>query len=531
MICKHCGVIFDDIQGVEDSISCSNRSACQFCVEQANHENAIDILEMKRFDLLVEQANHAIAIERLKIKRCELKRIINRSHSLLLRIIPPEIIARISEFANSNFNFTIKGSLPDVLLLSSVCSDWRRTVFETPQLWSSIKIDLPSINSRSIATRSTLLRLATLIDEWLGRSGQLPLNISLHSGHEISKSSWTFEEYRPIFKILNKYSSRWHSLDIFIPQDLLSFLQPDCLPLLEHLHITSSAIYSRLIIIYDEPQPDHVVTFPPAPCLNTVEIQPFTNSGNKMLASPHIQVGIHWDTVTHVSLQSITTGDCFALLRLNPQLIHCTFHKVVDDVDHRLLESPTLSHLTYLSLHHQFNHPCRVLDFIKLPCLETLVLFNVTIDPVIALIERSACSLHTLSLLNWQNRKTDILLPLLQFLSPSLTRLAISRLPSPMRGTRNYLSLLIRIYTSQSEVVGNDFLPHLEIFEYREESPSTLESSILSNLPSRNYSKPTTSISLRSAYISKASIINKHLPRDISPILRRLQEDGILAYT
>ena len=80
-------------------------------------------------------------------------------------------------------------------------------------------------------------------------------------------------------------------------------------------------------------------------------------------------------------------------------------------------------------------------------------------------------------------------------------------------------------------MVGNDFLPHLEIFEYREESPSTLESSMLLNLPSWNYLKPTTSISLRSAYINKASIANKPIPNDIYFILHHLEDDGILTYT
>ena len=110
-----------------------------------------------------------------------------------------------------------------------------------------------------------------------------------------------------------------------------------------------------------------------------------------------------------------------------------------------------------------------------------------------------------------------------------------------MRGTRNYLNLLIQIYTSQSEVtvVGNDFLPHLEIFEYREESPSTLESSMLLNLPppspSRisNYAKPadSTAISLRSGYISKATLNKKYIPRELSPMIQRLREVGILTYT
>jgi hypothetical protein len=191
----------------------------------------------------MELANLGNVIAILKMKRCELKRNINRIHSPFIRILPPQIIAMISGFANTDF--TIIGNL----MLSSVCSDWRRIVVGTPQLWSSIKIDLPSKSQIS----DMALRLATFIDEWLARSGQLPLCISLRSREDLLDcSSLTLEEYRPIFKILDQYSSRWHILNIFIPPILLPFLQPDCLPLLEQLHITSGN------------NPRHVVTFPPA---------------------------------------------------------------------------------------------------------------------------------------------------------------------------------------------------------------------------------------------------------------------------
>ena len=445
------------------------------------------------------------------------KRDINRTHSPFLRKIPPEIIATISGFANTDF--TLIGRLPAPILLSSVCSDWRRIVVGTPQLWSSITINLPSL---SHMPKSRMLRLATFIDGWLARSGQLPLNICLCISHEYVW--YPTERYRPIFKILDRYSSRWQTLKVSIPPPFLSFFQPDSLPLLELLHVASDF---KLRGFGD------VVTFPPTPCLNTVEIRP-----SMLFRSPisiDIVNGIQWDTVTHVSVELITTQSCFALLRRIPHLVHCTFYKVKDDFNDSLIESPILSPLTYLLLHHKKSDPSRLLNNIQLPSLETLVLFHTNIDPVIAFLERSACSLHTLSLLNWNVQNINKLTQLLQFLSPSLTTLAISRSPSPIRVTKSYLSILTQIYTSQSEAEGNDFfLPHLENFEYREESASTLESSKLSNLPppqSWNYPKQATSISLRSAYINEASIINKAIPYNISLILRHLQEDGILTYT
>ena len=481
-----------DLQGVasECNISHSNSSPCNSCMELASLENAV----------------------------ARDKRNINRSHSPFLRIIPPEIIATISGFANTDFSFI--GRLPACILLSSVCSDWRKIVVGTPQLWSSIAIDMPPI---SHMPDSTLLRLATFIDEWLARSGQLPLYISFSVRAVYS----TTERCGPIFKILNQYSSRWQNLNISVPPTFLPFFQPDCLPLLEQLHVTSYFTSFDYLHRY-------FVTFPPTPCLNTVEIRASTSSITRSPISIDLVNEIQWDTVTHVSVDFITTYSCFALLRRIPNLVHCTFHKVVDDIEDHLPESPVLSSLTYLSLHHQKSDPYQLLNNIKLPSLETLVLFHTNIDPVMDFLERSACSLHTLSLLNWNVQKSKELTRLLQFLSPSLTKLAISRSPGPICVTEIYLSILTQIYASQTHVAGNDFfLPHLEIFEYREESPSTLESFMLSNLPpqSRNYPKPATPISLRSAYINKASIINKAIPQDISLVLRHLQEDGILTYT
>jgi hypothetical protein len=481
IISKHCDNHCDNPVTVEGNISCSNVSPCDLCIELANIEYTI--------------TDH-------QLKLCELKRNINCSRSPFIRLIPPEIIARISEIANTDVTFM--GSLPAVILLSSICSDWRRAVVETPQLWSSIKIDLPI--SPTPDMDNMLLRLAAFVDEWLGRSGQLPLSISICSEPPETwfRNTLPSKEYRPIFKILNQYSSRWHDIKISIRPTLRHFLQPDCLPLLEQLHITY------------ELDDYSFIAFPPTPRLNTVEIRSF----RKSIISLTLNVGIQWHTVTHVSVESITSGDCFSLLRLNPQLVHCTFHNVHDDED-SLPDSPILSSLTYLSFHHIRDFETFVvLDNIKLPCLETLVLSNVIIDPLINFIERSACSLRTLSLVDWQIRKTDRLIPLLQFLSPTLTRLAIS---SPIRVTKNYLSLLIRIYTSQSQLVENDFLPHLEVFEYSEESPSTLEFSILSE---RDYPKPVTSTSLRSAYISMASIINKEVPYDLSVILQNLKYES-----
>ena len=482
-----------DLRDVECSFSRTKRSPCDPCMELANLEKFIVELEKKR---------------------SELKRNINRTHSPFIRMIPPEIIAKISGYTNTDF--TIMGNLPAPILLSSVCSDWRRAVVGSPRLWSSIKIDLPFISKTSKMAYDTFLRLAAFIDEWLARSGQLPLHISLFSCHEIPDPR-TLEKYRTVFKILNRYSSRWHSLNISLTPTIFSCLQPDHLPLLEQF---------RVEVPFNMRNPEHVLAFPPSPRLKEVKIHAFIHS-----ILPSLPIGIQWDNVTHVSAESLTIQRCFEFLRLVPQLVHCKLYNIIVTGAHnpplRDLESPIfIPTLRYLSLSCYQRSPCPFLDKVVLPSLETLVLFNTSsMDPLLAFLERSACSLHTLSLQQLNIKKVDSLTRLLQFLSPSLTKLVISQSPGrPGRSNEEYLSILTQTYTSQTRRAAvNDFLPHLEFFGYG----GRFDSSVMGPYPKRTVTDPA--IALRSACIDLDRVkVYQSISQDVLAILQHLKEDGIL---
>ena len=153
----------------------------------------------------------------------------------------------------------------------------------------------------------------------------------------------TLEKFRIIFKILDDYSSRWHSLDISYTPIILSCLQPDRLPLLEQLNIE---------LPYRMPNAEYTLIFLPSPRLKAVRIL-----GDK-LPSLH-DIDIKWDIVTHLSGVWLTIHNCPKFLRLLPKLVHCKFDKINLDIHNPLLESPIPSPLTYLSL------PCCVR---RVPC-------------------------------------------------------------------------------------------------------------------------------------------------------------------
>ena len=490
MICRSCSAIDLEValsnllvQDVECNIldSESNSSHCSQCKELDNLEKSIARLEMKRF---------------------ELKRNINRTHSRFIRMIPAEIIAKISGFTNTH-STSLGRFLPSPILLSSVCSDWRRIVVGTPQLWSSIMIDTLHMSS------TTDRHLAAFIDEYLGRSGQLPLHISITCMDEFRDFVGP-GEFSGVFKILHNYSSRWHSLHISYA--IIPCLQPDRLPILEQLTIE---LPTRM--------PDmsgYTLIFPPSPRLKAVEIL-----GNQVKLPRLFGFGIQWDNVTRLSGEWLNIRGCFKFLRLLPKLVHCQFHNIYLDIDNPL-QSPILSPLTHLSLSCSPMSPGPFLDNIVLPSLKSLVLFHVvSMDPLMAFLERSACSLHTLSLQRSNIESLDVLTQLLQFLSPSLTKLVIF----PTLPNVKYLSILTKTYTSQSAGAENDFLPLLENFGYRySDAPDPDESFEFPALRTRD-PKPTLSpISLRSAYIDVGRVIHEPISQDILSILQRINEDGIL---
>lgn len=97
------------------------------------------------------------------------------------------------------------------LILGAVCRKWREIAWPTPPTLEFYNNTFP----KSLSSNLTIAR------EWLGRSGQLPLSISIimwsHYRYNIA------DHLLPMVHLLNKYAGRWHHLEFYaIPHDLLS---------------------------------------------------------------------------------------------------------------------------------------------------------------------------------------------------------------------------------------------------------------------------------------------------------------------
>ncbi|KAK7462296.1 hypothetical protein VKT23_007897 [Stygiomarasmius scandens] len=155
--------------------------------------------------------------------------------SALIARMPPEILAEIFlhhvqangsisllNLEAAKYSWTLL-CRPPVLVLSQVCSSWRRIVETQPRLWTQVYLPL---NAR----HEPLLPDPALFSEWLGRSGRLPLEITIKMGYPGHPLSSAF------LNAILFVSSRWRTLHLqyFRLSDIRKLLdQPIHTPLLE----------------------------------------------------------------------------------------------------------------------------------------------------------------------------------------------------------------------------------------------------------------------------------------------------------
>ena len=194
-----------------------------------------------------------------------------------------------------------------MLTLGAVCKKWREIAWATPELWTFLRMpDIPD-NDRS----SSFSLQVELAKEWLGRTANLPLRISLETQVRASRKIPSFNaQVGELIEVLNLYSRRWQCLDIYIPKMYLPLFHN--LPsesaqngperLLKHLRLDGFGLYDKTPIPFNT---DGELLKPTKVTLGLLYVRP---------------LWVDWGNVTSLNCSSLFMDEFLELIRLASSL-------------------------------------------------------------------------------------------------------------------------------------------------------------------------------------------------------------------
>ena len=329
--------------------------------------------------------------ERL-LERYDLKSKINRFHSPIVRQLPPDVMSTIFEFcltyfADHQFSSILSFAKEDLsipLPLGAICSYWREIAWSTPTLWSSLVVRVSSKHDPQM--------INSITQEWLARSGQLPLSICILS------TSTRDDQIQALTNIINQYASRWSNLDLYIYRYHLKYF-----------HATGSAPILKSVRLHGVLglfKLDFPLT---CPRLERVNLTNLNVNGNNIswdslthltLLYSSIQGHdvIQWSNLTHLSIIcSMTISEIFRILRKTPRLVFCRISRFGPEVYEEHIGAPVLTLASLRSLRLITSHAEDVLNYLIAPHLEELSLpkyyyqlMDISMEVIASFLKRSA---------------------------------------------------------------------------------------------------------------------------------------------
>lgn len=278
-------------------------------------------------------------IEVLTTQRDVLKSNVDSYTSLLspIRLLPREILGEIFFHtlgpSEGPHPVSVTGEAP--LLLCLVCKWWQSISYDTPTLWARLHF----VNPSHAPKRYPFERRKHILEQWLGRSGGLPLSISITEA--TSQSSIDVEDHRDLaVSILRPIAARWEELSLTYPsvktiRDLAKFDAP----LLKCLDITLGTLQRSQGGYYEV-----LCQFlSPKQMLKKLNIPIITN------LDP-LRLPIQWENLTDLAVQLLADTPTSQILQM----------------------LQTMSQLQTLALNLSYSEPSENIPTIDMPCLQTL---------------------------------------------------------------------------------------------------------------------------------------------------------------
>jgi len=206
----------------------------------------------KLFSISAEIEKTRRRLEELESEKHAILKTLKPYHIILspARRLPPDMLQEIFCRCLRIDQYPTMSAKDAPLLLTRVCRMWRDVAVSTPQLWTRLHIPwCEAHNTVQFKRRwNAMQRRFTAVEEWLHKSGDLPLSLSLHFAYtscdsqmrestDIARKLKSLESSSAerLLHLLVPFARRLKELDLSLPQDV--FKEIDLLPKLVDLPI------------------------------------------------------------------------------------------------------------------------------------------------------------------------------------------------------------------------------------------------------------------------------------------------------
>lgn len=218
--------------------------------------------------------------------------------------IPSELLSEIFlHCVDPEGGMNLLNTIHVPLLVSWICTRWRKTALATPRLWSRLSLQLDSVHPRSSDNTVTLDAGSTsspssskmqqeMVRACLERSGQCPLTVY------VFWEEAPFLASHPVLDALMEHAERWQVMFFYLPYSAFKSLTRvrKRLPLLRELSLGLS----------DEPSAytGKLDAFSSAPRLDSLEC---VNCSPLIFKFP-------WSQLTSIPMMAVSVDDCLDVL-------------------------------------------------------------------------------------------------------------------------------------------------------------------------------------------------------------------------
>ena len=299
--CDECGVL-SALKDNHDVLKLT-----ESCCTEGGHSRCDPCSKFVTLQAQVQEVEKTLL--NLKAAQQSLISTINSHHSSFIRNVPNEVVGLIFSFCHDpapvlpGRNMVFPSQRFCMLTLGAVCKRWREIAWATPELWTLLRMpDIPDSADSSFSVQAELAK------EWLGRSANLPLHISLET--QVCSRNPKFNPHvGKLIESINSYSRRWQCLEIWIPKMYLPLFQnipsetaPNEPERLQHLRLDGFRLASKTRVAFNA---DGDFLKPTKVTLGPLSVR---------------LLRIDWGNVTSLNCSSLFMDEFLELIRLAPKV-------------------------------------------------------------------------------------------------------------------------------------------------------------------------------------------------------------------